>query len=200
MRLFTMLLSLSLSVCGMAQSPNAKELKKIARKEAKKYQKEGWQVPPGSLPLDMQLERAYTYQMNPEEYVKGEGRSKGQVYDAAKSQAIEVARIQLVSLICSKATGKVDNLLENKQLANDQATSISTLIEKSKAIFSQKLGRLQTVVELYRVLGNGNQEVQVQLFAKESDIQRIANDALREELQKRNLLTPEIERLLSATK
>ena len=41
---------------------NKKSMKK-ARKEAKKYKKKGFYVPPGALPMDIQLENAWKKQM-----------------------------------------------------------------------------------------------------------------------------------------
>ena len=201
MRLFTMLLALSLSVCGMAQS-NSKA-SKDARKEAKELKKQGWLTTPGALPLEKQLDRSYQYQNATDDdmndvWVSGNGQSVGEVYDAAKMQATEVARLDLASKISTECTGLIDNLTANKQLANDDATSISTLMAESKTIFSQKLGQVKVVVEAYRVLPNKKKEVMIRMFAKTSDIQNIAKNAIREELEKRGVkMNDELNALLS---
>ena len=201
MRLITMLLALSLSVCGMAQS-NSKA-SKDARKEAKELKKQGWQTTPGALPLEKQLDRSYQYQYATDDdmndvWVSGNGQSVGEVYDAAKMQATEVARLDLASKISTECTGLIDNLTANKQLANDDATSISTLMAESKTIFSQKLGQVKVVVEAYRVLPNKKKEVMIRMFAKTSDIQNIAKNAIREELEKRGVkMNDELNALLS---
>lgn len=198
MRLFTMLLALSLSVSVMAQNSALNEIaSKEARKAAKEMKKQGWITTPGALPLEKQLDRSYQMQYD-DEYISGDGQSVGEVYDAAKMQATEVARLNLASKISTECTGLIDNLTANKQLPKDEAASISTLMAESKTIFSQKLGKVKVVVESYRVLPNKNKEVMIRMFAKTSDIENIAKSAIREELEKRGVkMTEELNALLS---
>lgn len=40
---------------------------KIARKESRKYEKEGWMTVPGALPIEKQLDKAYMMQMEYDE-------------------------------------------------------------------------------------------------------------------------------------
>lgn len=190
-----MLLALSVSVCGMAQ--NNDKVSKDARKEAKELKKQGWQTTPGALPLERQLDRSYQYQSD-DEWISGNGQSIGEVYDAAKMQATEVARLDLAGKISTECTGLIDNLTANKQLPNDDATSISTLMSESKTIFSQKLGQVKVVVEAYRVLPNKKKEVMIRMFAKTTDIQNIAKNAIRDELEKRGInMSDELNAVLS---
>ena len=187
LKLISIVLIVSMSTTAMAQNKsNAKQTKaelnekasKVARKEAKSFKKEKWQVSPGALPLEKQLDRAYTYElevdddMNPV-FVIAEGRSIGENYDIAKIQATELARMQIAGKMGSETTAIVDNLLANKQLTSEQAASITTTMIKDKTFYSQKLGRLQTVVECYRVLKNKNKEVLVRLVMKEEQIQKL---------------------------
>ncbi|MBQ6406367.1 MAG: hypothetical protein IJJ62_05905 [Prevotella sp.] len=162
---------------------------KDARKEAKRLQKEGWQAFPGGLPMDKQVDRVYMYlesfddDLNPQ-YVDGSGTATGESYAAAQAQATELARIELASKIGSEATGIIDNMLGNKMLANDQAASVTTYLSENKTIFSQKLGRVQTPLQLRRELKNKNKEVTVRMIAKRSDILEIAKQAIRDQLEK----------------
>ena len=193
LKLVSFALMVSLSVTGMAQSSSKdkqakaelnEKASKAARKAAKEFKKEGWQVSPGALPLEKQLDRAFMYElevdddMNPV-HVVAEGRSIGENYDAAKIQAAELARLQIAGKIGSETTAMVDNLVANKQLTSEQAATVTTTMMESKSIFSQKLGRLQTVVECYRVLKNKNKEVLVRLVTKEAQVQSIAKEAIR---------------------
>ncbi|MBQ2673765.1 MAG: hypothetical protein IJG07_03670 [Prevotella sp.] len=162
---------------------------KDARKEAKRLQKEGWQAFPGGLPMDKQVDRVYMYlesfddDLNPQ-YVDGSGTATGESYAAAQAQATELARIELASKIGSEATGIIDNMLGNKMLANDQAASVTTYLSENKTIFSQKLGRVQTPLQLRRELKNKNKEVTVRMIAKRADILEIAKQAIRDQLEK----------------
>ena len=208
MRFFLMLMLAAISLGSTAQ--NAKQTKaelnekasKAARKEAKALVKEGWKAAPGGLPLEKQLDRSYMFQLATDDdmnelYIDGNGQSTGEMYDATKMQATEVARLDLASKISSECTGLIDNLTANKQLPKDEATSISTLMAESKTIFSQKLGGVKVVVEAYRELPNKNKQVMIRMFAKKADIQNIAKSAIRDELEKRGVkMTDELNALL----
>lgn len=200
MKFFAMLVALSISLSAQAQSTKMAKLKqtkaelkekasKDARKEAKRLQKEGWQAFPGGLPMDKQVDRVYMFlesyddDMNPQ-YVDGSGTATGESYAAAQAQATELARIELASKIGSEATGIIDNMLGNKMLANDQAASVTTYLSENKTIFSQKLGRVQTPLQLRRELKNKNKEVTVRMIAKRADILEIAKQAIRDQLEK----------------
>jgi hypothetical protein len=69
-------------------------------------------------------------------------------------------------------------------LANDQAASVTTYLSENKTIFSQKLGRVQTPLQLRRELKNKNKEVTVRMIAKRADILEIAKQAIRDQLEK----------------
>ena len=200
MKFFAMLVALSISLSAQAQSTKMAKLKqtkaelkekasKDARKEAKRLQKDGWQAFPGGLPMDKQVDRVYMYlesfddDLNPQ-YVDGSGTATGESYAAAQAQATELARIELASKIGSEATGIIDNMLGNKMLANDQAASVTTYLSENKTIFSQKLGRVQTPLQLRRELKNKNKEVTVRMIAKRADILEIAKQAIRDQLEK----------------
>ena len=77
---------------------------KAARKDAKKLSKEGWQTAPGALPLEKQLDKSYMMQMEYDDdmypkYLMGEAMSIGENYDAAKMQALELAKQNLAGQI-----------------------------------------------------------------------------------------------------
>jgi len=164
---------------------------KAARKEAKAYKKEGWKVNAGTLPLENQLDIAYQIAYgvydNGNSYVTGEGKSIGESYDAARMQAMVIAREELAGMISSQATALIDNLRANKQLANEQAASITTTMSKGKQLYSQKLGRLLPVIQVYRELTDKRKEVLVRLAIKECDIQEIAKSAVRDELERNGI-------------
>ena len=85
---------------------------KAARQASKKYTKEGWIVPPGALPLERQLDRVYRMQMEFDEenfpkYLMGEAMSVGENYDAAKMQALELAKQNLAGQSTAERTGRL---------------------------------------------------------------------------------------------
>jgi len=200
-KIIAVLLLFAVSQVTWAQSANTAQLKQLkqdfkekaskeARKEAKKLKKEGWVVSPGSLPLERQLDRSYLTIMETDEdlnpvYIVGEGLSVGENYDAAKMQAMELARQQIASKIESETTALIDNLVGNKQLGAEEAATVTTLLSEGKTIISQKLGRVVPVVECYRTLKNKNKEVMVRLATKESAIREVMKGYLRDEMEKK---------------
>ena len=142
---------------------------KAARKEAKKLSKAGWQCAPGALPLEKQLDRSYMMQMEFDgemfpKYIMAEAMSIGENYDAAKLQAIELAKQNLAGQIQTEVTALIENSVTNRQLSAEQAATISETVVASKSRIIQSLGRVIPVVEVYRsVPSNRNKEVLVRL-------------------------------------
>ncbi len=217
LKFMSVVLMLAVSLGVTAQSVRTEKMKeakkelkekasKEARKAAKKFKKDGWEVTPGQLPLERQLDRSYMLELQVDDdlkplFVMGEAMSIGETYDAAKIQATELARVQIAGRISSETKGIVENLLANKQLAAGEAASINTTMMESISIFSAKLGSLTPVMECYRTLENKNKEVMVRLATKSSAIQEIAKTAIREELEKRGVeISKEMKEYLSTRK
>ena len=216
-KVILVLIMVSLSLNGMAQSAyqamkeRAKaELKekssKEARKEAKRLKKEGWTISPGARPLVTQLERSYAYELERDEdmtpvYIMGEGMSIGESYDAAKMQAMELARQQIAGKIESETTTLIDNLVGNKQLPQEEASSVTTLLAEGKTIVSQKMGRILPVLECFRTLKNKNKEVMVRIAIKDASVREVLKGYVREEMEKKGAkMSDQLDKLLRIDK
>lgn len=166
---------------------NAK-VSRSTKKEAKRLQKEGWQVAPGALPLEKQLEKAYTMQYEYDEsgyplYIMAEAMSIGENYDGAKAQALELAKENLAGQIHTEVTALVESTVANKQLAAEDAATIVETVKASKNLISQSLGRVFPVVEVYRTKANKNKEVLVRLAYNEKMAREAAKRAIKQELE-----------------
>ena len=164
---------------------------KTARKEAKKLIKEGWVTVPGALPLEKQLDKSYMMQMEYDEdmypkYLMGEAMSIGENYDAAKMQALELAKQNLAGQIQIEVTALIENSVANKQLANDEAASVTQSIMGAKNLISQSIGRTITVMECYRVKSNKNKEVLVRIAYNGAMAKAAAKRAIQEELSEKS--------------
>ena len=163
---------------------------KTARKEAKRLAKEGWTTTPGALPLEKQLDKSYLMQMEYDEnmfpkYLMGEAMSIGENYDAARLQAMELAKQSLAGQIQTEVTALIENTVSNKQLAAEEAASVTQTISAAKNLISQSIGRVLTVVEMYRVLGNKNKEVSLRIAYNAEMAKQAAKKAVRQELEKK---------------
>ena len=167
-----------------------KKASKAARKEAKKLKRQGWQVVPGALPLEKQLDKSYMMQYECDEdlfpkYLMGEAMSIGENYDAAKMQALELAKQNLAGQIQTEVTALIENTVANEQLQAEEAASITNSVMASKNLISQSIGRVITVIEVYRTLGNKNKEVLVRIAYNSEMAKAAAKKAAREDLEKK---------------
>ena len=163
---------------------------KAAKKEAKRLQKEGWNVKPGALPMEKQLERSYLMQYEYEDnlfpkYIMGEASSVGESYDAAKTAAISLAITNLAGQIQTEVTALVENTVGNRQLSAEDAASIVETVMASKNLVSQSIGRTIPVVEVYRINSKKNNEVLVRLAYNSEMAREAVKKAVREELEKK---------------
>jgi hypothetical protein len=162
---------------------------KAARKEAKRLAKEGWKAAPGALPLDKQLDRSYLMQQEFDEdlfpkYLMGEAMSIGENYDAAKMQALELAKQNLAGQIQTEVTALIENTVSNNQLEAEEAASVTKMVSAAKNLISQNIGRVIPVVEVYRTLENKNKEVRVYIAYNSKMAKAAAKKAIRDELVK----------------
>lgn len=174
----------------MSKSALNEKASKAAKKEAKKYVKEGWGVAPGALPIEKQLDKAYMMQQQYDEsmfpmFIMAEAMSIGEHYDGAKMQAMELAKQGLAGQIQTEITALVDNNVSNKQLSGEEAASITQTVMVSKNLIAQKIGRVIPVVEMYRAKKNGNKEVLVRIGYNARMAKEAAKNAVRDDLAKK---------------
>ena len=132
----------------------------------------------------MLLQMEYDETMYPK-YIMAEAMSIGENYDAAKMQALELAKQNLAGQIQSEITALVENTVANRQLAAEEAASVTQSILAGKTLISQSIGRTIPVVELYRTLSNKNKEVLVRIAYNGDMAKQVAKKAIREELEKK---------------
>ena len=163
---------------------------KAARKEAKSLSKEGWKTAPGALPLDKQLDRSYLMQFQYDDngfpqYIMAEAMSVGGNYDAAKMQALELAKQNLAGQIQTEVTALIENTVSNEQMNQSDAASITRSIMASKNLISQSIGRVVPVVETYRAVNGNNREVLVRIAYNVDMAKAAAKRAVKQELEAR---------------
>ena len=180
------------AMANYAKSELNSKASKAAIKEAKKLTKEGWLVAPGHLPLDKQLDRTYKMQYEFDEsgypkYMMSEAMSIGANYDAAKIQALELAKLSLAGQLQSEIVALVDNTIANEQLPKEQAASVTETVMASKNMISQKIGRVVTLVECYRDTKTKNKEVRVMISYNTSMAMESAKSAVVEGLKQKGI-------------
>lgn len=179
-----------------------KKLEKSAKKEAKKLAKDGWQVTPGALNLEAQLTRSYKMLQEVDEnyypkFVMAEAMSVGNNYDAAKMQAIDLAKLNLAGMLQTEINALIESTVANEQLEPEEAQSVVETVSASKNKISQSLGRVITVTEAYRTLSNKNKEVLVRIGYNAETAKKQAMDVVKQELKnKGNKLHDQLDKML----
>jgi len=188
------LIALTVSMSAHAQAKTEKPKKftfnKVTRdikKEAKKYDKEGWRVEPGNMPIPNQLENSYRKQMETDDagfpkWITANGSSVAQTQPAAEMQAVEVAKNRLVGLLETHMKDVITTDVSNNQIDAKDAASVTKNIETATNLVQKKLGRVLPLFKIYRQVGN-NTEVQVLLAYSYDMVKKQILDEMKQQLQ-----------------
>lgn len=173
-----------------AQTELNAKASKAARKESKSLLKQGWKVAPGQLPLEKQLDRSYQMYYEFEDaglpkWIIGDAMSPGATYDAAKMQALELAKTNIAGMIQSEVTALIESTVGNEQISQADATSIANTVSASKNLIMQRLGRTVTVIECYRNLPNNGVEVRLTLAYNAKMAIDAAKDVVKKQLEEK---------------
>lgn len=164
-----------------------KKAEKMAIKEAKKLEKEGWRTM--GLPIAKQLDETWMkmYDREPSgypRYIWAQEMATANSFAAAQSQADNVAKLRIASQVSSSVAALADVALANQEISSKEAASITKTLENAKIIVSQKLGRVFKTLEIYQELKNGNYRVRVTVFYDMKAAISIAREVMLEELKK----------------
>lgn len=175
-----------------------KKPSKTAKNAARNMTKEGWKIKPGALPLDKQMDKIYTmkennYEDGSELYIFGSGNGVGKTYEAAKQQALIIARQDIAAQIGVDITTIIDAEVANNQLSPTEAESVTQAYEKGKSRIEKSLGNTVNVVECHRENKNATIEVQVQVAYSKSQALKMAKSIMRQELGNEGSLVDKME-------
>ena len=81
-------------------------------------------------------------------------------------------------------TTLVESTVANGQLTAEEAATVTKSVAASKSLFSQRLGRVIPVVEVYRTLKNKNKEVLVRIAYNMATARAMVKQAVREDLER----------------
>ena len=165
---------------------------KLARRQAKELKKEGWDVTPGSLPLEKLLEKAYIKaevenEKGNKKYIFADGNGVGESKTAAETQALTIAKLALASQIESNVNALISSNVANEQLTAEDAASITKVLSSSKELVSAQLGYVEPIFKIYRTPKNNskNVEVQMRIFYETEQSMQIAKRIVKEELKEK---------------
>lgn len=176
---------------------------KSARKEAKEFEKAGWYVQPGSLPLDKQIEKAWLKQNDEDDkgfpaFYVGAGNAVAGTQSAAKIQAQSIAKQDLAGKISSSIAAIIETNIGTEQISAEDAATIQQTVSASTEIIAQKLGAVITLTELYRKVNANNIEVNLRLAYSQEMANEEAKKAIKKELeQKTNIAREKLDKIMN---
>lgn len=165
---------------------------KDAIREAKKYEKKGWKPMPGKLPLARQFDKAFNTQVELDEdgklkYIYGVGVSTANSTAAAQMAAAVAAREDIASTMGVSLTTLIDDRKQQQQLSALEASTMDEIAQKGKQIFTQDLGKTETVIEAYRVLSNNNVEVMIGIAYSTSEAAKQMGKTIKKTFEEKGL-------------
>jgi hypothetical protein len=157
------------------------------RREVRDYEKEGYNVAVGAPTLQRQLANAWMKEVENDEngfpkYIVATGNSVGETQIAAKLQATEAAKLELAGTIATNVAALIENNIANSQLNTEDAASVTKTVAASKNIIAQELGRVLTLIELYRNIGK-NREANVRIAYNSKMAMELAKKVIRKSLE-----------------
>lgn len=162
---------------------------KLARKEAKKFKKQGYQVTPGSLPMEKMLETTWMKLLEKDSegnpiYISADGNAVAQTRTAAEMQALEVAKLNLAGQLETIIRSIVEANIANAQLNNEEAASVTKVLQGAKNIIATTLEQVDPAFKIYRNLPNKNVEVNVKILYNRKQAIETAKKAIKQEMEK----------------
>lgn len=165
---------------------------KMARKQAKKYSKEGWAEFQGSLPMAKQLEKAWNKQMAEDEegnaeFLFANGNAVAGTLGAADMASLEKAKLNLVGQLESKITAIAKVSLATEQNTAVDATTVDKVVTGSKNRVAMRLRQVEPTYKVKRNVtgsnGQANVEVEVMLFYSYKSVRKIVEEVAKKTLK-----------------
>jgi hypothetical protein len=168
---------------------------KEVRQRAREYKKDGYYVAVGALSIERQLTDAWMREVEKDttgfpKYIIANGRSVGESQIAAKLQATEAAKLELAGTMATKVAALIENNIANSQLNTKEAASVTKTVASSKNIIAQEIGRVITIVELYKDIDK-NIEVNVRIAYNSEMAMEMAKRVVRQKLEEETKILQE---------
>ena len=128
---------------------------KEARKEAKKWEKQGYQNTPGNLSMAQQFERALVKRVIVTEegiprYISVNGSAISGSESVAQANAMDNTRAILAGQIQAEVSALISNNKANTGYTADDVETIDEFISNSKTLIQSELGIIRPEIEMVR--------------------------------------------------
>lgn len=193
-KLTLMLAALFISMAAISQTTYKEAEKMIkkdkavkeARKESKKWEKQGYTNLPGNLPLASQFEQSLVRQVMVNDdgdprFLSATGSAISGSEGVAQANAMDNTRLQLAGVIQSEVSALITNNKGNTGYTADEMQTVDEFLASSKTLIQNKIGRIKPVIEMMRRVDD-KFEYRFTVMYDTEDAKRIAKGLLEEEL------------------
>lgn len=193
-RIVLMIGALSFGFAQISDKQAKKEIQskavKQARKEAKKFKKQGYDVTPGSLPMEKQLEYTWIRLYQRDEkgqslFLSADGNAVAQTRTAAEMQALEAAKLNLAGQLETFIRAIIEANIANAQLSTEEAASVTEFLTAAKNVIVTSISQVDPAFKIYRNLPNQHVEVNLKILVSRDQVMQEAKKRVREELRER---------------
>jgi hypothetical protein len=193
-RIVLMIGALSFGFAQISDKQAKKEIQskaiKQARKEAKRFKKQGYDVTPGSLPMEKQLEYTWIRLYQRDEkgqplFLSADGNAVAQTRTAAEMQALEAAKLNLAGQLETFIRAIIEANIANAQLSTEEAASVTEFLTAAKNVIVTSISQVDPAFKIYRNLPNQHVEVNVKILVSRDQVMQEVKKRVREELRER---------------
>jgi hypothetical protein len=172
-----------------------KDLKslKLAEKEAKKRQKEGWYVPPGSIPMAKLFEQGWAYELELKEdgsnkYLMATGAATSGTKAAADQAALTAARNELAGALSARVSELIQTKRATDQIDQATANTLDKTVSNSKTLIQAELTNVKVAYKIYKDVedkssNRKNIMMETKIFYSQDEAMRTAQRVIRRELE-----------------
>lgn len=158
-----------------------------AKKEAKKWKKQGYTNLPGNLPLANQFERAMVMQVmltetGEQRYLAATGSAISGSEGVSQANAMDNTRLILAGLIQAEVSALVTSNKGNSGFTADEMQTVDEFLSSSKTLIQNKIGSIKPVIEMMRKVGD-KFEYRFTVMYDTENAKKMAKDLLQEELE-----------------
>jgi hypothetical protein len=193
---FGLMLSFVYEPASAQKDLKNKDLKAIkkANQEAKRRRKEGWDVAPGSIPMEKIFERAWELELEQNDYgdpkyLMATGSAVAGTKAAADQAALTAARNELAAALSARVSELIETKRANDQIDQATANTLDKTVSNSKTLIQAELSQVKTAYKIYKkVKDKSNQReniaVETKIFYNQDEAMRLAQKVIRKELEK----------------
>ncbi len=159
---------------------------KEARKEAKKWEKQGYNNLPGNLPLANQFEKSLLMQVmiteeGDQRYLAATGSAISGSEGVSQANAIDNTRLILAGLIQAEVSALITNNKGNTGFTAEEVQTVDEFLSSSKTLIQNRIGSIKPVIEMVRRVED-KFEYRFTVMYDTKNASRLAKQMLVEEL------------------